>query len=74
VIYISSTCFGKDNMRCYNNFEDLPSKKSYGIIFNDDKEYMLNKLLNVELDKIAFLSTNSVYNLRSSSIYKLFNL
>ncbi|MEI7425143.1 MAG: hypothetical protein WCK10_03430, partial [Candidatus Staskawiczbacteria bacterium] len=23
-IYMPSTCFGKENMKCYNNFEDLP--------------------------------------------------
>jgi hypothetical protein len=73
-VYIPSTCFGKENMRCYSNFEELPSKKGYGIVFNEDKENMLNKLLNTELDKIAFLSTNSAYNLRSSSIFELFNL
>jgi hypothetical protein len=32
-IYIPSTCFGKENMKCYMNFEDLPGKKGYGILF-----------------------------------------
>lgn len=26
-LYIPSTCFGKENMKCYMNFEDLPGKK-----------------------------------------------
>lgn len=73
-IYIPSTCFGKEKMKCYINFEDLPGKKGYGIIFADDKKNMLTKMLNTEWDKIAFLSTNSAYNLRSSQIYSLFNL
>jgi hypothetical protein len=72
-IYMPSTCFGKENMKCYNNFEDLPGKKGYGIVFNTDKQNMVNKMLNIEWDKIAFLSTNSAYNLRSSQIYSLFN-
>jgi len=73
-IYIPSTCFGKENMKCYMNFEDLPGKKGYGIVFTCDKINMINKMLNIEWDKIAFLSTNSAYNLRSSQIYSLFNL
>jgi len=72
-IYIPSTCFGKENIKCYMNFEDLPGKKGYGIVFTCDKINMINKMLNIEWDKIAFLSTNSAYNLRSSQIYALFN-
>ena len=72
-IYIPSTCFGKENMRCYMDFEDLPGKKGYGILFTQDKSN-IHKMLNIEWDKIAFLSTNSAYNLRSSQIYSLFNL
>ncbi len=72
-IYIPSTCFGKENMKCYMNFEDLPGKKGYGILFTEDKSSMIDKMLNIEWNKIAFLSTNSAYNLRSSQIYSLFN-
>ena len=72
-IYMPSTCFGKENMKCYYNFEDLPGKKGYGILFNTDKQNMINKMLNIEWNKVAFLSTNSAYNLRSSQIYSLFN-
>jgi hypothetical protein len=72
-MYIPSTCFGRANMKCYMNFEDLPGRKGYGIVFADDKENMINKMLTTEWDKISFLSTNSAYNLRSSQIYSLFN-
>jgi hypothetical protein len=72
-VYIPSTCFGKENMKCYMNFEDLPGKKGYGVVFTDKKSDMINKMLNIEWDKIAFLSTNSAYNLRSSQIYSLFD-
>lgn len=71
-IYIPSTCFGKENMRCYMNFEELPGRKGYGIIFNKNKEEMIKKMLSIKWDEIAFLSTNSAYNLRSSKIYSLF--
>jgi len=73
-IYIPSTCFGKDNMKCYMNFDDLPNKKGYGIVFNENKKELLNQMLDIEWNKIAFLSTNSAYNLRSSQIYSLFDL
>ena len=72
-IYLPSTCFGKENMKCYNSFNDLPGKKGYGIVFNNNKEEMLQKFLSIDWKNIAFLSTNSAYNLRSSQIYTLFN-
>jgi hypothetical protein len=73
-VYIPSTCFGKENMICYSNFEDLPGKKGYGIVFTQNKSDMITKFLNIEWNEIAFLSTNSAYNLRSSQIYSLFEL
>ena len=71
-VYLPSTCFGKENMKFYNSFDDLPGKKGYGIIFYNNKEEMLKKFLLIEWKNIAFLSTNSAYNLRSSQIYSLF--
>ena len=71
-IYIPSTCFGKENMKCYNNFEDLPGKKGYGIVFHINKQDMIKKTLLTNWQEVAFLSTNSAYNLRSSQIYSLF--
>ena len=73
-IYIPSTCFGKENMKCYDDFEKLPNRRGYGIVFNTDKDIMLKKMLNIEWDKVAFLSTNSAYNLRSSQIYSLLEI
>ena len=71
-VYIPSTCFGKENMKYYNNFENLPGKKGYGIMFYTNKQEMLQKFLLIDWKNIAFLSTNSAYNLRSSQIYSLF--
>ena len=73
-IYIPSTCFGKENMKCYAKFEDLPGKKGYGIVFTHDKLNNVKKMETTDWTKIAFLSTNSAYNLRSSQIYSLFNI
>lgn len=67
-IYIPSTCFGKENMKYYEKFDTLPRKKGYGIVFIKDKEKNLKKFKDIDWTKIAFLSTNSAYNIRSSQI------
>jgi hypothetical protein len=71
-VYIPSTCFGKENVKCYNSFEDLPGRKGYGIVFYNNKKEMLEKMLSIDWTEVAFLSTNSAYNLRSSQIYDKF--
>lgn len=71
-IYLPSTCFGKDNMRMYDSFENLPGKKGYGIVFIENKEEMIEKASKIKWDEISFLSTNSAYNLRTSLIESQF--
>ena len=71
-LYLPSTCFGKDNMRYHEKFSDLPRKKGYGIVFNKNKEENIIKFKNIKWYEIAFLSTNSAYNIRSSQIADLF--
>jgi len=71
-VYIPSTCFGKDNMKIYERFEDLPGKKGYGIVFFTDKEKMINLSKSIDWSSISFLSTNSAYNLRTSIITSMF--
>ena len=71
--YIPSTCFGKDNMRYYDNFDILPRKKGYGIVFLKNKEENLQKFKAIDWSTVAFLSTNSAYNIRSSQIISKFN-
>lgn len=71
-IYIPSTCFGKDNMKYYDFFYDLPQKKGYGIVFNKNKNNNIKKFKAIDWSNIAFLSTNSAYNIRKSQIIKQF--
>ena len=66
--YIPSTCFGKDNMKYYNTFDELPRKKGYGIVFLKNKQKNIEKFKNIDWSSKAFLSTNSAYNIRSSQI------
>ena len=71
-IYIPSTCYGEDNMKYYNTFNELPRKKGYGIVFNKNREENLNKFRQIKWSDIAFLSTNSAYNIRTSQIMEHF--
>ena len=67
-IYLPSTCFGKETMKLYSSFKDLPNGKGYGIVFLKNKETMMKKSKKINWGDIAFLSTNSAYNLRTSLI------
>jgi hypothetical protein len=69
-IYIPSTCFGEENMKLYNSFEELPNRKGYGIVFLSKKEEYIAKSKSIKWNEVAFLSTNSAYNIRSSQIQK----
>lgn len=71
-IYLPSTCFGKDTMRVYDSFNELPNKKGYGIVFHRDKAAMIGKARKMDWGSISFLSTNSAYNLRTSIISRQF--
>ena len=71
-IYLPSTCFGKENMKFYNTFEELPGRKGYGIVFLKNKKTNTNKFKKINWGDIAFLSTNSAYNIRTSQIEKQF--
>ena len=69
-IYLPSTCFGKDNMKPYKSFDELPGKKGYGIVFLNNKTEMIKKTEDIDWSAISFLSTNSAYNLRTSIIFE----
>ena len=72
-IYVPSTCYGQNNMKYYISFDELPRKKGYGIVFNKDKDDNLEKFKNIDWSKVAFLSTNSAYNIRTSQIVEQFS-
>jgi hypothetical protein len=71
-IYLPSTCFGKENMRLYSSFEELPGKKGYGVVFFKEKDEMISKAKKTDWSSVAFLSTNSAYNLRTSLVFNQF--
>ena len=71
-IYLPSTCFGKENMKLYTSFNELPGKKGYGIVFFKRKATNIAKAKRVDWSSVAFLSTNSAYNLRTSVIFAQF--
>lgn len=66
--YLPSTVFGNTNMKLYDNFEDLPQRRGYGIITEDKS---INQIIeDIDWAEIAFLSTNNAVNLRTSLIVK----
>jgi hypothetical protein len=69
-VYLPSTCFGKENMRYYDNFQELPQKRGYGITFITNKQNFLKKFKKIAWSDVAFLSTNGAYNIRMSQIKK----
>ena len=68
--YLPSTCFGKNNMKAVKSFEELPGRKGYGIVLIDKTEPFRDFIENIVWNEIAFLSTNSAFNLRKSLIVK----
>ena len=70
--YLPSTCYGKENMKYYSSFDILPREKGYGIVFLKNKEENMKKFKNIDWSSVAFLSTNSAYNIRSSQIVNKF--
>jgi hypothetical protein len=71
--YIPSTCLGKEKMKLYDSFDLLPKQKGYGIVFLKDKEKNLKLFKAIDWSEVAFLSTNSAYNIRTSLIVEVFN-
>lgn len=70
--YLPSTCYGKENMKYYSSFDILPREKGYGIVFLKNKEENMEKFKSIDWSSVAFLSTNSAYNIRSSQIVNKF--
>ena len=71
-VYLPSTCFGKENMKYYDNFDTLPGKRGYGIVFLKNKKVNLQKFKKIDWPTVAFLSTNSAFNIRSSQVISQF--
>jgi len=69
--YLPSTCYGKENMKVYDSFDSLPNRKGYGIIITSQKQQTISKARNIDWSSVAFLSTNSAYNLRTSKILEV---
>lgn len=65
-VYLPSTTF--TGMKAYKSFYDLPHKRGYGVIIKKNKKEIKNILFNNNWGKVAFLSTNSALNLRTSLI------
>lgn len=71
-VYLPSTCFGKDAMRLYDSFDELPGRKGYGLIFQNNKDEFIARAKSIDWASVSFPSTNSALNLRTSIIEEQF--
>lgn len=70
-VYLPSTCFhslNKPQMRIYEDFENLPHRRGYGVVILKDKKEVKRALKSIDWQKVSFLGTNSSLNLRTSLI------
>jgi len=65
-IYLPSTCFS--GMKTYNNFNELPNQRGYGIVFYKYKEKLIKLFSEIDWNNVAFKATNSSLNLRTDLI------
>lgn len=66
--YLPSTCFNKDKMKLYYNFEELPQRRGYGIVVLSNK--VKSVIEKTDWSNVSFISTNGAYNLRVDLIEK----
>lgn len=71
-VYLPSTCFGREAMRVYDTFEELPGRKGYGLVFDTNKTVYITRARSINWANVSFLSTNSALNLRTSIIHEQF--
>lgn len=67
-LYVSQSVY--DNIKTYENFNDLPYKRGYGIIIKENKDELIPKIKQINWDKYAFKSTNLTNNIRKELILK----
>ena len=70
-VYLPSTCYGKDKMKVYDSFEELPNRRGYGICLKDKN--IVEKILKIDWCSVCVSSTNSSLNLKKSDIYNKIN-
>lgn len=67
--YLPTTCF-EDKMKIYQNFDDLPQRRGYGIVILKEKEKISQILQTTKWKDYSFTSTNGAHNLRFDLIEK----
>ena len=68
--YLPSTCFGEDCMKIYDDFEELPHRRGYGIVAINHQNNIQDIMNEINWSEVAFPSTNGAFNLRFDIIEK----
>lgn len=69
--YLPSTTFKE--VKLFNNFEELPHSRGYGIVILKDKEKIIKTMQEVNWEEVCFKSTNAAKNLRTQLIINVVN-
>lgn len=62
--YLPSTCFGENSMVSYDNFENLPHRRGYGLVVQSHREEISRIMRETDWSEVSFPSTNGAFNLR----------
>lgn len=66
-VYLPSTCFR--GMKAYSNFESLPNRRGYGVVFKKNKQELMDLFYDkINWEDVSFVSTNGALNLRTDLI------
>ena len=55
-------------MKVYSDFEEVPKKTGYGILFLKERPMLYDIFQNTDWSLVSFKSTNGAYNLRTDLI------
>jgi hypothetical protein len=67
-VYLPQTCFGPEKMKIYDDFEEVPKRCGYGIVFLKEKETLTNLFNETDWSLVSFKSTNGAFNIRTDLI------
>lgn len=66
--YLPQTCFGSDKMKLYDDFDEVPKRCGYGIVFLKEQDAMKKIFNDTNWSLASFRSTNGAFNLRTDLI------
>ena len=69
--YLPQTCFGSEKMKLYSDFEEVPKRCGYGVVFLKEQNTLKELFNETNWSSVSFKSTNGAFNLRTDLINKV---